>query len=490
MNKKILHQVFEHIAENFSDRIAVEEAYKEEQQGKQQRTITYRELNAGANKIAHALQEIGVKEGVVVGLSLPAGIDYIIATLAVLKAGGVFMPLDADAPPKRLEFMLKKTEPHIILNKESLAKIVSDTDKFSDANLEITPDPQSANYIIFTSGSTGEPKAILGRHVSLSHFIHWEISTFGLDENVRASLFAPTTFDVSFRDIFVPLLCGGTVCIPELDTMRNTPRLVDWMENSRITLVHCVPTMFRLIRKELKSRKAINIDYNPLPELQNILLAGEALYGSDVIEWMDLVEERIKLTNLYGPSETTLAKIHYRIKDKPLEPNRIIPLGEPISNTAILILKDNRLCKVGEIGEIHIKTPFCSHGYYKEPELTAQSFIQNPLTADSDIIYKTGDLGRYLPDHQVEFIGRLDSQVKINGIRIELSEIESHLFAHKAIERPVVVAHALAEHESKLVCYYTLKESVQSRKENAQLLKERDSINSMKRDNTDNHSES
>ncbi|MGD9732735.1 MAG: amino acid adenylation domain-containing protein [Desulfamplus sp.] len=508
MNKKILHRVFEHTAEEFPDRAAIEEIGKEgeqeEQQQKQKSSITYKELNAKANKTARSLQEIGVKESVVVGLRLPAGIDYIIAALAVLKAGGIFMPLDADAPPKRLEFILKKTEPHIIVNKESLAKIVSESDRFSEANLEFTPEPQSANYIIFTSGSTGEPKAILGKHVSLSHFIHWEISAFGFDENVRASLFAPTTFDVSFRDIFVPLLCGGTVCIPESETMRNTPRLVDWLESSRITLVHCVPTMFRLIRKELKARKDIyelskttdkshknldneyksqNIHYNPLPELQNILLAGEALYGSDVIEWIDLAGERIKLTNLYGPSETTLAKIHYRIKDKPSEPNRIIPLGEPISNTAVLILKDNRLCKVGEIGEIHIKTPFCSHGYYKEPELTAKSFIQNPLITETDIIYKTGDLGRYLQDHQVEFIGRLDSQVKINGIRIELSEIESHLFAHKAIERPVVVAHAAAEHESKLVCYYTLKDSVQS-------LKERDSVNSMKSENRDNDSES
>ncbi|MGD9732734.1 MAG: amino acid adenylation domain-containing protein [Desulfamplus sp.] len=517
MNKKILHRVFEHTAEKFPERVAVEETgkerHQEEQQEKQQNSITYRELNAKANKTARSLQEIGVKEGVVVGLRLPAGIDYIIAALAVLKAGGIFMPLDADAPPKRLKFMLKKTEPHIIVNSDKSLTILNrddcptvnlEIDKFSDANLEFTPDPQSANYIIFTSGSTGEPKAILGKHVSLSHFIHWEISAFGFDENVRASLFAPTTFDVSFRDIFVPLLCGGTVCIPEPETMRNTPRLVDWLESSRITLVHCVPTMFRLILKELKARKDIyelskttdkshknldneyksqNIHYNPLPEMQNILLAGEALYGSDVIEWIDLAGERIKLTNLYGPSETTLAKIHYRIKDKPSEPNRIIPLGEPITNTAVLILKDNRLCKVGEIGEIHIKTPFCSHGYYKEPELTAQSFIQNPLTADPDIIYKTGDLGRYLQDHQVEFIGRLDSQVKINGIRIELSEIESHLFAHKAIERPVVVAHAAAEHESKLVCYYTLKDSVQS-------LKERDSVNSMKSENRDNDSES
>ncbi|MBF0242512.1 MAG: amino acid adenylation domain-containing protein [Desulfamplus sp.] len=453
MDKKILHRVFEHIAARFPDRVALEE---------ESRSISYRDLNRGANQIAYALKEMGVKSEVVVGLSLPAGIDYIMSVIAVQKAGGVFMPLDADAPPKRLEFMLNKTEPQIILTKDKLAEINSEKNRFSDANLDETPDPQAPNYIIFTSGSTGEPKAILGKLVSLSHFINWEISTFGFDENVKVSLFAPTTFDVSFRDIFVPLLAGGTLCIPNLETMRNIPQLVDWMTRSGLSLVHCVPTMFRLIRKELKARKSVNANYEPLPQLKNILLAGEALYGADVIEWIELVEDRIALTNLYGPSETTLAKIHYRIKERPTEPNRIIPLGEPISNTAILILKDNRLCKVGEIGEIHIKTPFMSHGYYKDNELTAKCFIQNPLTTEHDIIYKTGDLGRYQQDRQVEFIGRLDSQVKINGIRIELAEIESNLFAHEAIERPVVVAHATSNSENRLVCYYTLKEGISS----------------------------
>ncbi|MBF0378963.1 MAG: amino acid adenylation domain-containing protein [Desulfamplus sp.] len=458
MDKKILHSVFEHIASQFPERIAIEE---------ESRSITYKELNIGANKIAHAIKEMGVGTETVVALSLPAGIDYIMSNLAVQKAGAIFMPLDTDAPPQRLTYMIKKTEPQIILDLPKIKEIISSdsyakdtSDDNNSQNLKLTLDPQSPHYIIFTSGSTGDPKAILGKQVSMSHFINWEITTFGLDENVKTSLFAPTTFDVSFRDIFVPLLCGGTVCIPEAATIRNIPLLVDWMTKSRLTLVHCVPTLFRLIRKELKARKSSNSEYKPLPDLQNILLAGEALYGTDVIDWMDLVGDRIKLTNIYGPSETTLAKIHHRITERPAEANKIMPLGEPITNTAILILKDNRLCKVGEIGEIHIKTPFRSHGYYKDPELTAQCFIQNPLTPDTDIIYKTGDLGRYQPDRKIEFIGRLDSQVKINGIRIELAEIESRLFTHQAIERPLIIAHTNPDHEARLVCYYTLKESV------------------------------
>ncbi|MBF0572700.1 MAG: amino acid adenylation domain-containing protein, partial [Desulfamplus sp.] len=464
MDKKILHSVFEHIASQFPERIAIEE---------ESRSITYKDLNAGANKIAHALIKMGVEQGIVVGLSFSASIEYIMSNLAVQKVGAIFMPLDADAPPQRLAYMIKKTEPQIILDLPKIKEILLSDSYVKDPsadnnsqNLELTLDPQSPHYIIFTSGSTGDPKAILGKQVSMSHFIHWEITTFGLNEGVKTSLFAPTTFDVSFRDIFVPLLCGGTVCIPEAATIRNIPLLVDWMTKSRLTLVHCVPTLFRLIRKELKARKTLNsqselnVEYKPLPDLENILLAGEALYGTDVIDWMDLVGDRIKLTNIYGPSETTLAKIHYRITERPAEANKIMPLGEPITNTAILILKENRLCKIGEIGEIHIKTPFRSHGYYKDPELTAQCFIQNPLTPDADIIYKTGDLGRYQPDRKIEFIGRLDSQVKINGIRIELAEIESRLFTHHAIERPLVIAHTNPDHEARLVCYYTLKESV------------------------------
>ncbi len=483
MDKKIIHSVFENVAEKFSGNIAIEQG---------ERNITYDALNRNANRIAHALHENGVEKNAVVGIFLPGSIEYIAGIMGVSKSGGVFMPLDIEFPEKRLEYILKQTLPKVVVTspelKDTVMRQLSDfglSDKitclliinqekqitviqtdnggatvsaseYSHENPQLRSGPDDSNYIIFTSGSTGDPKAILGCHKGLSHFVHWEIQEFALDENIHVSLFAPTTFDVSFRDIFVPLLTGGTVCIPEQETRANIRHLLKWMEDSKLTLVHCVPSLFRLILKEIETGNQKSGDI--LPDLKHILLAGEAVYGSDVIRWMDCVGDRIELVNIYGPSETTLAKIYHRINEKPLEKNKIIPLGQPISNTAVLILKDNALCRVGEIGEIFIKTPFRSKGYYNAPELNAASFVQNPLnTEEEDIIYKTGDLGRYLPDRSVEFIGRLDGQVKVNGIRIEMNEIESKLFGYDTIERPLIIAHKTPDYDIRLVCYYTEK---------------------------------
>ncbi len=465
MNKKIVHSVFESIAEKFSDNIAVEEEH---------RNITYNRLNQQANQIAHTLLNKGLKRQNVVGIFLPAGCDYIASILGVSKAGGIFLPLDIEFPQKRLSHILSKTTPTIFITNQSLKQdavikiktsdlsfsdqqivVIEDTVAFIDQNPPLIPDPDDGNYIIFTSGSTGEPKAILGCHKSLSHFIHWEMGEFQLDNSVRISQFAPTTFDVSFRDMFVPMLSGGTVCIPTKETGSNIKHLLQWMENSKLTMVHCVPSLFRLLMKEIESSENPR---NALPTLKRFLLAGEPLYGSDVIRWKELMGDRIELVNVYGPSETTLAKAFHRIKETPAEKNMIMPVGQPISNTALLILKDNALCRIGEIGEIHIKTPFRTKGYFNDPEATQKSFIQNPLSPDSeDIIYKTGDMGKYLPDRSVAFIGRLDRQVKVSGIRIELDEIESVLRNYDAIEQSVVMAYKTPEHEYRLVCYYTEK---------------------------------
>ncbi len=471
MNKKIVHSVFENIAGKFPENIAIEQS---------SRTISYQDLNMQANQIAHILHENGIGKDSITGIFLPASIEYITSMLGILKAGGVFMPLDIEFPKKRLKYILNKTSPALIITskdlKDNLANQLTDLNmpeiinrilaiedwkvesKFQVSSFKFqVSDPDDSSYIIYTSGSTGEPKAILGCHKGLSHFIHWEINEFGLDENTKVSLFAPTTFDVSFRDIFVPLLSGGTVCIPDDATAMNIKHLVKWMENSELTLVHCVPSLFRLILKEIET---LDNGHKALPRLKHILLAGEPLYGNDVIKWMDFFGDRIELVNIYGPSETTLAKIYNRIKEKPAEKNKIMPLGKPISNTAILILKDDRLCRIGELGEIYIKTPFRSKGYYGDPEMTAGAFIQNPLNNDEDIIYKTGDLGRYLPDRSIEFIGRLDRQVKIHGNRIELNEIESALLSHSSIEQTLVAAQKTSGHEIRLICYYIGKEQV------------------------------
>ena len=462
MIKTIIHTVFEETVKRFPNKIAIEES-----NGKH---ITYDVVNRTANRLAYALREKGCRSETVIGLFQPQGIDYVISLLGIAKTGGIFLPLDIDSPANRLKNILLKSAPtFIIVGEEQTAALnnvlakadlskqitvlsLSEVKEFPETNPELLSEPDDGNYIIFTSGSTGEPKAILGCHKGLSHFIHWEIKEFCLDERIKVSQLAPPTFDVSLRDILVPLLAGGTLCIPSTPDRTSTGRLLHWLQKSQITLMHCVPSLFRLLIKEIEQLETPDL---ALPAMEKILLAGEPLYGNDVLKWRSLIGERIELVNLYGPSETTLAKAFNRIKEPPREPGKIIPIGQPIANTALLIFKNNELCEKNEIGEIHIKTPFMSKGYYRDPELTAINFIQNPLNPNvKDIIYKTGDLGRYLSDRSVELLGRQDNQVKVNGIRIELAEIEKDVLRHDAVEQTVIVAHQTTHHDSHLTCYY------------------------------------
>jgi len=483
MNKKILHSVFEDAAARFPDRIAVEQGG---------RTVTYNALNKQADTIAHALTEIGVGRDSVVGVLAPGGIEYVAAMLGVFKSGGIFMPLDEKIPWRRFSKLMNKASPAAIITtaelKDSVISLLAETEladktgcllvlredapvtvaRFKNGDwvesakdypqeaLPLISDPDDGNYIVHTSGTTGEPKAILGSHKCLSHFIHWEIGEFGLNESVRVSQLSPVTNDVVFRDVFAALLSGGTACIPDEETAMNTALLLKWMEESRVTLVHTVPALFRLLLREIEDGGAGEI----LPDLRRILLVGEPLYGSDAIRWMDIFGDRIELVNLYGASET-LVKSFFRIKEKPAELNKIVPVGKPISNTGILILKDDDLCGIGEIGEICIKTPFITKGYYNDPEMTAERFVQNPLASDKeDIIYKTGDMGRYLPDRSAEFIGRLDNQVKVNGLRVELSEIEAVLSGCDSIDQALVSAAKTSDHENRLISYYTERQPI------------------------------
>ncbi|TRW90360.1 non-ribosomal peptide synthetase [Candidatus Methylobacter oryzae] len=453
MDKKLVQSVFLGVSRAFPHNTAISEP---------NRNISFEHLNQCANQAAAQLLQHGVKNGDVVGLLIEASIDYVIAMLAVLKAGGIFMALDPDTPKKRLEFIIDKTAPkRVITNKPEFVEIVSGypvavtmlATSLHETALEpeVVVDGNDSAYIVFTSGSTGFPKAIEGQHKGLSHFIHWEMKTFGLTETTRVAWLAPPTFDVSLRDIFVPLLSGGTLVIPDAELRKKTAYLPTWLTDNKVTLMHCVPSLFRMLTREFQEHNSSNA----LPGLQRILLAGEPLYAKDVIAWRELFGERIELVNIYGPSETTLAKAYYPIKNPPAQPQAMIPIGQAISNSALLIIKSGRLCSIGEIGEIYIKTPFRSKGYYGDPELTAAVFVQNPLHQESeDIVYKTGDSGRYLPDHSVEFLGRQDNQVKINGVRIELAEIEQAVLTHDAIDQAVVIAHAVDRRDKVLVCYF------------------------------------
>jgi len=192
----------------------------------------------------------------------------------------------------------------------------------------------------------------------------------------------------------------------------------------------------------------------PLPNLEYVLIAGEILYGNDVINWRQAAGNRVELVNVYGPSETTLAKFFYRIKDENFEPSEIVPIGNPIPNTEALIISNHKLCSIGETGEIYIKTPFMSKGYYNDPKLTEASFLQNPLVKDhEDIVYRTGDQGKYRPDGAVQFVGRIDGQIKLYGNRIEIGEIEVVLRQHPQVREAAVTAKQDTFGNMRLVAY-------------------------------------
>jgi acyl-coenzyme A synthetase/AMP-(fatty) acid ligase/acyl carrier protein len=191
-----------------------------------------------------------------------------------------------------------------------------------------------------------------------------------------------------------------------------------------------------------------------LAHLRHVLLAGEPLYGADVQRWRDLMGTRTELVNVYGPSETTLAKAFYRIPETDLDAGRMVPVGRPLPDTALLIIKDGELCDPGEIGEVYIRTPFMSRGYIGDPAMTAERFVVNPIGGDARV-YRTGDFGRYRADGAVELLGRQDTQVKVRGVRIELSEVENVLVQHPAIEQAVVTTHQGDGHDVVLCGYYT-----------------------------------
>jgi len=305
-------------------------------------------------------------------------------------------------------------------------------------------------YVYFTSGSTGRPKGIAGRLKAIDHFIRWEIETLGLQAGVRVSQFTNPSFDAYLRDMFVPLCAGGTVCVPlDFGNVLDGPQLVKWIDDSRINLIHCVPSLFRAL---------IHEDLHPehFPSLQHVLLSGEPLLPADVKRWMSIFGDRIRLVNLYGPSETTMIKFFHFVTAADQD-RRAIPIGKPMTGAkAIVVDEQGKACPVGTVGEIYIRTPYRSLGYFKQPELTSEVFIPNPFgNKPDDIVYKTGDLGRVLEDGSFEFMGRKDRQVKIRGIRVELSEIEDLLLGHEAV-KDVVVVDREDTSGNKYLCAYVV----------------------------------
>ena len=450
-------------------------------------TLTYRDLEERSNDLAGVLLGLGIPQNSLLAVLYDNRVEVIIALLTAIKIGCIFVPLDPAIPEARLRAMLKDIAPRWLLTESSCSTtlqqimevvpgahiLFSDTRRVAVSQAAALGDmeefpccaneqritrlsaPDDICYIYFTSGSTGTPKRIAGSRRAIEHFINWEIETFRVEAGTRVSQLANPTFDAFLRDVFVPLCAGGTICLPAgKDTIADASKLVLFLERQRINLVHCVPSLFRSILNQ-------KLTPGNLSALSYILMAGESLLPADVKKWVEIYGERIQLINLYGTSETTMAKFFYFVKASDKD-RQSIPVGQPLEGAKALVLDTKRrACPPGIVGEIYIQTPFRLPGYYNQPELTEQAFVPHPLEQEpGDLVYKTGDLGRILDDGNLEYLGRKDQQVKVRGVRVEIDEIENLLRNHQAIEDVAVVARDDSSGSNYLCAYVVPSEEI------------------------------
>jgi amino acid adenylation domain-containing protein len=453
-------ELFERNVDEHESRAAIERA---------EQIVTYGELDIASSNFANFLLDSGATKGATVAILLEDPVAVITAILGTLRAGCAFVPLDAVTPEQRLLAMLSLVEPQWCFVEEKFlpliervaggagaSRIISvDAPElagyFNPQRPRIQLDPDDMCYVYFTSGSTGQPKAIAGRRKGIDHFIRWEVKTLAAGVDTRVSQVLPFSFDGSLRDIFVPLTAGGTICIPpSKETLLDAQKFVEWIDNRRVNILHCVPSLFRAMGNQVANGELLR-------QLKYILMAGEPLLPSDVKRWVEVFGHRIQLVNLYGTSETTMAKFIYFVKHND-EERRSIPIGQPMEGAAALIVDvKGRPCPRGAVGEIYIRTPFRSLGYYNQPHLTRDVFIPNPFSDDpNDIVYKTGDLARILEDGNYEYLGRQDRQVKIRGIRVELEEIENVLRGHESVLDVAVIEREDADHYNYLSAFIVL----------------------------------
>jgi amino acid adenylation domain-containing protein len=394
----------------------------------QDRSWTYRDITDAAWALAGRLHDAGVRPGAVVAVSGPPSPGLVTAMLAVMLAHAVLLPVDEALPVSRIDGMLRESHARHLVHvagqqpPEWAANLVSTPyqstaevpgDRHPTASFS-PPDPDDPAYVIFTSGTTGNPKPVVAPHKSLGHFLTWQRTEFDIGPEDRCAQLTGMSFDVVFRDVFVALVSGATLVIPEQDE-RLTPRLlIDWLRRNRISVVHAVPSVARTWIGEAEQSPGSTDGL----ALRWLFLAGEPLDDRTVRRWRALFPGRI--INLYGPSETVLAKLRHRIEEIP-RPG-IQPLGAPLPSTQALVLDGDRLCGIGEPGELAIRTPFRSLARPNHPE----GFVADQWFADADsrdLVYRTGDRARWGPDGLVEYLGRLDDQVKVRGVRISPEEV-------------------------------------------------------------------
>jgi amino acid adenylation domain-containing protein len=443
-----VHQLVEIQAEKTPNAIAVQF------NGKQ---VTYNQLNLSANQLAHYLRELGVTTETPVGLSMERSAEMVIGLLAILKAGGTYIPLDPLFPRDRLEYMLENSETNILLTHQQLQskpayqplkkdglKVVNiDSDyqvisQQSTENLSPNIEPHNLAYIIFTSGSTGKPKGVQIPHRAVVNFLISMKEKPGLSANDKLLSVTTLSFDIAVLEVFLPLTTGACVVVAPGEDVYDGVALMQHISRDGITVMQATPATWQML---------IDAGWQGNKNLK-ILCGGEAL-SKELAKW--LTQHAGSVWNMYGPTETTVWSTICEITPT----TDAITIGYPIANTRIYILDKNlEPVPVGVVGELYIAGDGVSRGYLKQPELTAEKFVVEPFSNKPDAyMYKTGDQARYLGDGRIEFLGRVDFQVKVRGFRIELGEIESVLNSHPDIRQAVTIVREDTPGDKRLVAY-------------------------------------
>nr|BFD89295.1 hypothetical protein KitaXyl93_06550 [Kitasatospora sp. Xyl93] len=410
-------------------------------------TVSYAELNTRANRLAHRLRALGVGPESVVGVRLHRGAELVVALLAVLKAGGAYLPLDPDYPAERLAFMLADSGARVMIGHAGhpagtpradgdavLVDVAEDVSGLPAEDPAPLAGPAHPAYVIYTSGSTGRPKGVVVEHRAIVNRLHWMQEAYRLGPDDRVLHKTPTSFDVSVWELFWPLATGATMVLAKPGGHRDPAHLAELVAAERVTTVHFVPSMLR---------EFLAADLPDLPDLRRMVCSGEALPS----ELAEAVHRRIgcELHNLYGPTEAAVDVTALRCL-----PGEPVTIGRPIANTRTYVVDAGlRPVPIGVAGELLLGGVQLARGYLGRPGLTAERFVPSPFaTAPGERLYRTGDLARLRPDGAIEYLGRLDDQVKIRGQRVEPGEIEAALAS-----APGVAAAAVTVHDGRLVAH-------------------------------------
>ncbi len=406
-------------------------------------TLNFDQLNRRANQLAHRLRHAAVGPESVVAIYMQRSVELVIALLGVLKSGAAYLPLEPSNAPSRLSFMLEDSGAAVLVTggrsdlDHNVATLrLDDLENEDDADPLALPDPENLAYVLYTSGSTGKPKGVLVRHGSLVNHTVAMVRRYGLNSSDRVLQFAAISFDVAAEELFPSLMTGACVVLRPQELL-SPGDLMQFIDREKVTVANLPSSYWHELVDEL-SRTGATLP----PALRLIVIGSEKASAAKLTEWHNLQIRKPHLINAYGPTEATITTTTYFCSRQPSETaTRSVPVGRPIANAKIYLLDPNlQLAPQGAPGELCIAGDLLSRGYLNQPSVTAENFVPDPFTEQrGSRLYRTGDMARYLPDGNIELLGRTDHQIKFRGFRIELGEIESVLSQHPDVRDAIVL---------------------------------------------------